>query len=347
MKHLPDEALFYVADLPMSVDDVLVRLYNSNRPALREHFTRVNAHLVEGRVQPGQVVVLTPETSSACLQWEEALSEAAARADDVFARLSEQERVAIARNYALLSDVANGSSYAFGVANDWMAQKLKRVEFVLKEIETLYVNSYNASQGIGGLSNTSFYGARRGLFAKLDLAINGVLRRSLFSETARATNLRGHLGLSSKSLVHQWNQQGRATSVPAMASHYERIARQAKYFKTLGYVGVGFTVAGGVAEVKRACALDPESESCRRARFVTTAETAGAVAGAAAGAGLATKAAGPACVFVVGTATGGPGIPVCLVAAGLAGGIAGAFGLSGASRRASENIYESHVRGAD
>lgn len=246
------------------------------------------------------------------------MMEAAAKVDEELAGASEKERRTLARHYAFLSDAANYSGTLYGWTNVYFDQKKKHVERILKNIEQLYVETYNRT---GSLNSNGFFTKRRALFLQLDQTVNGMMEQKMFGQDVSASRLRAELGLSSKAAVHQWKKQGGAASVPEFATNYHRLAQTAKTFSRLGYVAIALDVGSSATKIHAACTAKPGSAECSKTKFAETGRAVGSVGG---GAVAGSVAAWGLCSLVFGLPSGGTSFLWCSIVAGASGGYAGA-----------------------
>lgn len=196
----PDEALFFVADGHYSIEQVFFAIYGHSAHQAKQHFLSVNSHLAGGAVRPGQVVIITPPDSTACQSWEAIMQEAVRVHESELKALNERERRILAKNYAFLNDVASYTSPMYGWADGYFKQKTRLVENLLQQMDRLHQSSFRAH---GHLKSDQFFAQRRALYAQLDQAVNGMVRRELFGSPASASAIKRQLGLSSKSIAHQ------------------------------------------------------------------------------------------------------------------------------------------------
>src|SRR5690606_13305106 len=104
------------------------------------------------------------------------------------------------------------TSATFGAISTAASKKLEQVQNVLKELNTLYV--VHAGSSKGKPFPPEFFLQRQILFSKLDgylskLAISGV-------SISDYSTLKGRLGLSTKSVLHNWRTVSRNGEVPAL-----------------------------------------------------------------------------------------------------------------------------------
>lgn len=337
---VPDEALFYIAERGMSVDQVLGVIYDRPSPKTREHFISVNPHLKNDRVGVGQMVIVTPENPSQCARWEAVMMQAAETVDAELAKMSQQERDAMARNYALISNAAAYSSTLYGWTNTYFQQKKAHVERILKQIEQLYKTTYNKT---GGLKSQHFFSQRRNLFMQLDQTINGMMERKLFGHEVRANQIKSKLGLSSKAIVHQWKMQGGTTEIDGFRSNYAKLTRAARTFSRVGYVAVALDIGSSAATIAEACSTRPDSAYCRRTKYAQTGRAVGSIGGGVAGGAVGAKIGAVACSLLFGVESGGLAVPVCIAVFGIAGGVGGSQYGGHKIKQGGELIYDTYA----
>ncbi len=226
--------------------------------------------------------------------------------------MSEQEKKVLAKNYAFLSDVASYTSPMYGWANGYFSQKTKLVENLLDQMDRLYQSSYRTH---GHLNSNHFFAQRRALFTQLDQAVNGMVRRELFGSSAAATGVKRQLGLSSKSVLHQWKASGQVTPVDQLRKNYQALVRTSKTFSRLGYVAIGVEVFGGVANIAEVCTSNPDSARCSKIKFTETGKVAGSIGG---GMLTGSAAAYATCNLLFGLETAGTSLLWCAVVVGAA-----------------------------
>ena len=314
---IPEEALFFIADREYSLVDLLRTLYRNPTVETQSHFISTNSHLSKNRVTVGQMVILTPPNTAACQRWEGVMQEAARKVDAELALLDISERKTLAKHYAFLNDVTTATAPMYGWANSYFHQKNKQVEHVLKQIERLYVSTYNRS---GAVRGDSLFAQRKVYFTQLDRALNGMMAREMFGRNLPSNRLKSQLGLSSKALVHQWKQQSGAHSIVQFVEHKKNLDRTAKVFSRLGYASIALDVAGGAANIHKACTLGQKEEPCTKSKITEPLRVAGSVGGGSlAGFG----AAYGVCNLLFGLQTGGTSLLWCGILVGAAGGYGG------------------------
>lgn len=329
----PDDILFYIAERDTTIIEVMHTIYNSPSKATQDHFARVNAHLINNRVRVGQMVIITPEDPLQCSLWEDLLLKAARHIDAELNRQTIQEKAALARNYALFQGVISYSGLGTGLVSGYFNNKASHVEKALKKIEKLYVEQYNKS---GALNGADFFQKRRALFLQIDRAVNGMLERRMWGQNVDANRIKSKLGLSSKSVVHQWKAQGYATDIDGFKSNYTRLATASKVFTRLGYVSIALDVAGGASKIAEACSIQPDSAYCTKSKFTETGKVGGSVVGGAAGGAVTSYLV---CNMLLGIETFGTSLLWCSIISSAVGGYAGSKGLSKGGEMLGTELY--------
>lgn len=334
----PDDILFYIAERDMSVNEVVRTLYNSPSQVTIDHFNRVNAHLINNRVSIGQMVIITPENPQQCTLWEDLLQKAARHIDSELSRQTAQEKAALARNYALFNNATSYTGAGIGWVSGYFDQKKNHVVKALDKIEKLYVAEYSKT---GALKSSDFFSKRRALFQQIDRAVNGMLERRMWGQNVDANRIKSRLGLSSKSIVHQWKAQGYATDIDGFKSNYTRLTNASKIFTRLGYVSIGLEVAGGVSKIAEACTLEPDSAYCTKTKFTETGRVAGSVGGGVFGGAVASYGV---CNLMFGIESFGTSLLWCGIVAGAVGSYGGSKVMGAALESGGEIIYEKTYR---
>ena len=175
-----DDVFFFVIERPTSIAELMKQLYVAPDEATQAHFLHVNAHIDPNRIRAGHLVVVTPARPSECTELEYAF---AAMARDANGGQGTHESAApevVNRFYDLLNIVDGQAVGAYATAYSY---RVRRVAEVLREIEELYVRTYNRH---GRLNLPGFFRQRRALFERLDQALGQMVRSRLID--SRHTN---------------------------------------------------------------------------------------------------------------------------------------------------------------
>ena len=305
----------HIVEKPMHVNELIMVMYNSPSKPVYEHFKIVNAHIKNDQVNAGQVVLLSPANSMECTRDEVAFLEFANRVDKHLESLSKQERILLAKRYDLISNVAGYNGAFVGFANNaWKAQ-VNQVEAILRELERLYSSSYSRT---GKLNNKQFFTKRTVLFQRLDTVLQRFGQPAL-SGALTAGDVRRNLGLSSKSIVHQWKKgYADVDKIPGFDKHYAKITRMTKNLNRVGYIGMGLAVVDAEANIQKAC-LTGNEEMCIKSKYTQRGKAVGSIGGGIIGGTVAYSA----CNLVFGIPSAGTSFLWCGIVATSVGGYAG------------------------
>jgi hypothetical protein len=276
----------------------------------------VNSHIKNGTVQVGQVVLLSPADAQECTIEEAEFLNIAKAVDLTLLKLSNSEKQLLVNRYEFLSNVASYNGLFLGVSNTAWNAHTSQVKSILKDLERTYVTSYKSN---GNLNNRSLFTQRKIQFARLDTALSRFAQPN-FGGKLISGDIRSNLGLSSKSILHQWSKQpGNVTTVPNFHKNYAAVAKMSRNLKRVGYVGIALTGFDAVANIQKACTVS-DTATCSKAKYTQTGKAGSSILGGIGGGMVATWAT---CTLVFGLPTGGTSAFWCAVAAGSAGGYAG------------------------
>ncbi len=324
---------FHIVQEAMSRSALEELLFDTPSPELLAHFRHLNPHLGE-RLKPGQMAIISDPASRQCSREEAQLMEAAAQVEAALQELSEDEAQFMVEHYDSIGSFLGYSGAGLSVGSLLAGRHLDSINLTLTHLEQLHQSSYAR---YGHLRHESFFTQRRELMRQLDGSLRPLVRKG--TGIPDHPKLKHALGISSRSLVHHWNQAGVPGEIPGYASHIEGVSRASRYIKLGGWVGLGLTVASSELAIQEACRVGREEE-CRQVKFTERGSFAGGVAGgAAAGYFVSSAKAGAVCA-AIGLGSGGVGTVACaLVVVGGASVVAGAVGGMGGEIIA-EKIYE-------
>ncbi|MBU2872007.1 hypothetical protein [Colwellia sp. E2M01] len=306
----------HIVEKQMLVDQLIMIMYNSPSENTYKHFKMVNSHIKNGIVQVGQVVLLSPADAQECTIEEAEFLNVAKAVDLTLLKLSNSEKQLLVNRYEFFSNVASYNGLLIGVSNTAWNAHTAQVKSILKDIERTYVTSYKSS---GNLHNKNFFTQRKIQFARLDAALSRFGQPSLGGKLV-AGDIRSNLGLSSKSIIHQWNKQPtNATTIPNFHKNYAAVAEMARNLKRVGYLGIVLTGVDAVSNVQKACTVGDDAQ-CSKSQYTQTGKAVGSIGGGVLGGAVATWAT---CSIVFGLPTGGTSFFWCAVVAGVGGGYAG------------------------
>ena len=317
---------FHVVRSPMSKTTLLTALYE-DASAKPGNFDRLNPDL-SSQVLPGEMIVLGDPEGKECTSEEANLMEVAAQVNAKVRSLEQDEAQFIVKHYDLLEVVTSTGSAGLGAGAVMVSKQLDSIKTTLKDVERLHQESYRKH---GHLNHTEFFEKRRALFKKLDFALGSLARRGMSLDDD--AKLKRALGLSSKSVVHNWKAAG-VSEIPGYATNYDRLAWGAKYAKGVGYLSVGLDIAASGMKIHTACRTGRATE-CKRVKYTEGGRLSGAAVGGSAGA-----FAGPFLCGVIGLGSGGIGGVACGIIMAGAGGFAGGTIGGSSGEGIGEVIYE-------
>ncbi|SDT06796.1 hypothetical protein SAMN05216198_3570 [Halopseudomonas litoralis] len=251
--------------------------------------------------------------------------EAAGTVEAVLQELSDDEAQFMLEHYDTLGSFIGYSGAGLSIGTLMAGRHLDSISHTLANLEQLHQSSYAR---YSHLCHESFFNQRKILMAQLDNGLLPLVRKG--AGIPDHPELKHALGISSRSLVHHWNQAGVPGEIPGYASHIDGINRAARYIKGGAWFATGLTIVSSEMAIAETCRVGREDE-CRQMKFTERGLLAG---GAATGslAGIAVKGAraGAVCV-TIGAGSAGVGGLVCglmvvgtvSVAAGAVGGRAG------------------------
>ncbi|MBQ4673866.1 hypothetical protein [Aeromonas dhakensis] len=268
---------YYWNEFHQSKEAIYKKLYGPEANFQQQSmFERNNEHL-QDMVLPGEIVILANNPQILAEKDRLILLETQAKAaSGALQKLTPEEASTLKQHFDVFDWVAahdlSTTSATFGAISTAASKKLEQVQNVLKELNTLYVAHVSSSKGKP--FPPEFYLQRQMLFSKLDghlskLAVSGI-------SISDYSPLKKRLGLSTKSVLHNWLTVSRHGEVPALG---ERIAHMSKFVagaNRIGYVSIGLDAATGLTKIHHACT---EGTQCQK----TTAREIGRFSGAVGG----------------------------------------------------------------
>jgi len=335
--HKKNHAALHIVEKTMTTDQLIKNLYKSPNTLTIEHFKMVNSHLKNNIADIGQVVLVSPPGAQSCTREEAAFQDTAREVDKTLAKLDKQERRVLAEKYDFLSTIASTSGTLLGVAQNIRDQHLKQVATILKEIEQAYITGYSETNP---LKSKAFFERRKVLFKRLDAALNRFAQPSIGGNLIPG-NIKSNLGLSTKSIMHAWNNKpNNPTSIPNFSKNYETVAKSARNLKRLGYVGIGLTGIDAYASVQKACTVGDE-EACKKAGYTQYSKAAGSIVG---GAFVGWLSGWLSCTVIFGLPSGGTSALWCGIVVGAGSGYLGGRAGGYLGEKGGEAIYTNYIR---
>ena len=334
-KREPIDAGFCIVDLPSNVMDFGNYLFYNPIKGARELYDSLNG---SGPLKKGSILLLVDPEKQDPHQIE-TLKKAKVKVDKALAELNPEEADFLYRHKDVIDAFTAKGSLILGTVSEVAGKYCEEIEKTLKSIEETYKNAYLTR---GMLIGEQFYVEREIQFKKLNLLLTDFMKYKLGMR--QYNDLRKALGLSSRSIMHKWNQSG-VSEIEGYATYIDKSAKLIKAMKKLGYIGIAFDFGNTTNKVYDACSTGRESE-CVRASFIEYSKFAGTQALSLAGSAIGTGLSGATCMWTLGLATseiGGVGALLCS-AVGVTGGIFGGEVLGSVGEdigsAAGEKIYE-------
>jgi uncharacterized Zn-binding protein involved in type VI secretion len=310
---------FYIVPKSMTREALEATLFPTRNSNVMSKFQALNPN--RGDVKAGSMIVLSDPNNLQCSREEAWLMEAAAKTNDALKTLSADEADFMVRHHAEIATFLSHSSTSIGIGEAMFASHLKNVEHVLEEIDALHKRTFRAD---GHLRSHAFFAERKRLLSMLDASLNGMTRKGIgFPDHP---SLKNALGISTRSLVHQWTKAGAIGQIPGYATHIEGVAKAAKYVKYGGWIGTAVGGGASYMKVQDVCRAG-NTEACEKVKFTESGSlVGGVVGGAAVGYALTSSVITSMCV-ALGVPTSGLAPLVCgVVLVGSGSFAAGAIG---------------------
>ncbi|MCV6610764.1 MAG: PAAR domain-containing protein [Amphritea sp.] len=289
-------------------------------------FKQANSHLGSDEVLPGELIIFAnapvTQADQAAL---DALQAQAKSASQGIQQLTPEEAHTVVQHFTLLdavnSDQLANSSAAVGVSTAVVGQRMTDLQQVLVNIQQNYLDSVEVVNGKARFTQ-GFYTRRAMLFRQLDNSLNRLTFKAI--DIPVSPKVKHTLQLSSKSLLHNWDEIAATGTVPQLGDRINTVARVAKGAKRAGYIGIALDFGVSANAINKAC-FELENDQCELVtykeggRFIGS--TAGGYAGAKFGGSLAVGAAGTI-ALAVGVTLSWPVIAIV----GVTGVAVGAYG---------------------
>ncbi|PRA46502.1 MULTISPECIES: PAAR domain-containing protein [Pseudomonas] len=323
---------FYIVPKSTTREALEATLFPTRDPVVMRKFQALNPH--RGEVKAGSMIVLSDPRNFQCTKEEALLMQASAQAWEALAPLSTDEADFMASHRNEIAAILTLGSDAIGIRGSMLTSHLNNVKTILSDIESLHQRSFQVD---GHLRSATFFAERKELLGKLNLHLDGMIRKNIgFPDHP---NLRSALGISSRSLVHQWTQAGGAGQIPGYSTHIDGVAKASKIVKYGGWVGTAIGGGASVLKVQEVCSAG-NAEACEKVKFTETGSFLGGLGGnAAAGAALTGTTTAFICAGL-GVPTVGIATLVCGIVTVGVGSYVGGKAIGKAGERIGELIYE-------
>ncbi|WP_271195582.1 hypothetical protein [Pseudomonas turukhanskensis] len=317
----------------MSRQALEATLFPQPDPAVMRKFNALNPWVSE--LKAGSMVVLSDPNNTSCTYQEALLMQAAEQVNEALEPLTPAEAEFLFSHGAEIARFTGHTSTWLGVSAAVMETHLTNLRDTLQAIERLHQDTYRQH---GNLKTPQFLAKRKLLLDQLDAHLLNSTRLRGYTSLGDHPKLKTNLGISSKSLVHNWNKVGAPGQIPGYATHVNGLSRAAKYMAAGGYIGIGIGGVSSLLAIKEVCGGD-SGAACEKVKLTESGKFGGATAGGMVGARVAASAAAPICLalgvstFVVG------GIACVAAVVGTGAWVGSSFGGIGGEYMG-EKIYE-------
>ncbi|XGI80989.1 hypothetical protein ACED16_04375 [Enterobacter hormaechei] len=319
---------YCIVQQPGTLDFQARLLFNNPNSDAARYFMQVNSDAQWSK--PGQMLILDAPGSNNSVQLKQ-LQLAKKKVNGALADLNSGEANFFNQHFSTIAAVTNFMDKSLGVVADAGEKYFSEIEKKLKSIELAYQNQYRAQ---GTLISQQFFVERQRLFSELDGLLNKLSRLTL--KMKPYNELKHALGLSSRSIVHEWSTAGVA-SIRGYSTYIDNASKAARFLKAGGWLAIGFAGANTTNEVYNACTAGRE-QSCSKVAVKKYSSFGASLAGGIYGGKYGAMAGAGVCV-ALGVATGGVGLLACSIVGAAAGGYVGGEIAGGATEYMMDKIW--------
>ncbi|MDX7623722.1 hypothetical protein [Enterobacter bugandensis] len=319
---------YCIVQQPGTLDFQARLLFNNPNSDAARYFMRVNSDMQWSK--PGQMLILDAPGSNNAVQLKQ-LQLAKNKVNGALAELNSGEADFFNHHFSTIAAVTNFMDKSLGVVADAGEKYFSEIEKKLKSIELAYQNQFRAQ---GTLISQQFFVERQRLFSELDGLLNKLSRLTL--KMKPYNELKHALGLSSRSIVHEWSTAGVA-SIRGYSTYVDNASKAARFLKAGGWLAIGFAGANTTNEVYNACTTGRE-QSCTKVAVKKYSSFGASLAGGIYGGKYGAMAGAGVCV-ALGVATGGVGLLACSIVGAAAGGYVGGEIAGGATEYMMDKIW--------
>ncbi|MFH5149682.1 hypothetical protein ACHH1S_14320 [Enterobacter cloacae complex sp. 2024EL-00229] len=222
---------YCIVQQPGTLDFQARHLFNNPNSDAARYFMQVNSDMQWSK--PGQMLILDAPGSNNAVQFKQ-LQLAKKKVNGALADLNSGEANFFNQHFSTIAAVTNFMDKSLGVVADAGEKYFSEIEKKLKSIELAYQNQYRAQ---GTLISQQFFVERQRLFSELDGLLNKLSRLTLNMKPYN--ELKHALGLSSRSIVHEWSTAGVA-SIRGYSTYIDNASKTARFLKAGGWLAIGF-----------------------------------------------------------------------------------------------------------
>ncbi|WP_241189935.1 hypothetical protein [Enterobacter ludwigii] len=306
---------YCVVQHPGTLDYQARLLFNNVNSEAARYFMQLNHDTLW--LKPGQLLIVAdPNNANQSLQLS-TLAKAKQKINHAFTSLNTSVSEYLHANYENISALTSLGDKLAGNVGDLGEKYFRQIESILVKIERTYQNQFISQ---GSLIGQQFYIERKALFSQLKPLLNDVSKLTLKIQPYES--IKKALGLSSRSIVHEWSTIG-VGAIPGYSDYILRSSRAASIMKAGGWISLGFSFLNTSNDVYKACTVDREDQ-CGKVAVTEYSKFGGGTLGAAGGAWAASLGTGALC-GAMGIPTLGTGALVCGIVVGVGATSAGAW----------------------
>lgn len=306
---------YCVVQHPGTLDYQARLLFNNVNSEAERYFMQLNHDTLW--LKPGQLLIVAdPNNANQSLQLS-TLAKAKQKINHAFTSLNTSVSEYLHANYENISALTSLGDKLAGNVGDLGEKYFRQIESILVKIERTYQNQFISQ---GSLIGQQFYIERKALFSQLKPLLNDVSKLTLKIQPYES--IKKALGLSSRSIVHEWSTVG-VGAIPGYSDYILRSSRAASIMKAGGWISLGFSFLNTSNDVYKACTVDREDQ-CGKVAVTEYSKFGGGTLGAAGGAWAASLGTGALC-GAMGIPTLGTGALVCGIVVGVGATSAGAW----------------------
>ncbi len=298
---------YCVVQQPGTLDLQARLLFNNPNSEAARYFMHLNRDMRWTR--PGQILIVADPANQNQVYQLNHIIMAKQKVNAALATTDDNVAAFLNKHYQHIAALTSLGEKVVGTAGEAGERYFHQIESILVKIEQTYQNQFRTQ---GTLIGQQFYTERNALFAQLKPLLNSLGRLSLNID--RYDSIKRALGLSTRSIIHEWSTVGVGT-IPGYASYIIRSAKAASFMKAGGWVALGLSFMNTTNDVYHACTTGRENE-CAKVAVKKYSIFGGGTAGSLIAGGFATMAADPICL-ALGIPTGGIGTVACGFGVGL------------------------------
>lgn len=272
----PAEPGFYIVPKSTTRQQLIAELFGQTpAPEVMRKFNGLNGSLGNDIVKAGQMVVLGDPRNQMCMQEEAHLMEAAEEVAVALADLEPDDADFMVKYRGEIAVLLGEVSLWAGVSATVLEKHLRDITEVLVDFEKLHQDTYRTH---GHLRAPEFFEQRKRLLNRLDNLLFRSARVRGFTPLGDHPLLKKALGVSTKSLVHQWEKAGGAGEIPGYSRYVRYMSKAADYMNKGGFIAIGVGGVSSAMAIFETCTTGNE-DACKRIIAVEGSKFTGSALG--------------------------------------------------------------------